>query len=409
MNSESNSSTKVEMMDQADEAGTSVSPLSNLLCRTCRKPQDQPAVPVEAVLDFHGKSLSDMIFELTEIMVNYDANLPQFICLECVEDLRSAYNFRQRCIDSNEMFLNELNVALGQDSIPADPSELILKVEQSDPELSEINQNETFEDQSSFDFEAEPVNDIECSPPGLKKRRREKRNTLSGLARTYIVKKEDRHCCFIDPQSRCKYFQEILEMGNFVRHFRVVHCEEAKSKGFLPQGTPNIKKYESRYSRIATRYIVEHENRYFCEIDPSSLCIYSQNKEDLVLGNFIRHFRLVHTDVAEKKGLMRGALPTERVSDARIIRRDWKESPAKLVSIAGRYIRKSEDGKFYCAIDEQSSCKFSRQRANVTGFLQHFRVAHPKAATSKIFSLQSLDNEDEVPSPESSLKQEKAL
>ncbi|XP_062537373.1 uncharacterized protein LOC134205795 isoform X1 [Armigeres subalbatus] len=410
---DSEGSTKVEMMDIADEAGTSVAPFSDLLCRTCRK-QDQPAVPVEAVLDFHGKSITDMIFELTEIMVNYDANLPQSICFGCVEDLRSAYNFRQRCIDSNEMFLNELNVALGQASIPDDPNQLILKVEQSDPELSEISQNETFEDQSSFEFDAEPMDDVEWNSPAAKRRKSRKKNTntLNCLARSHIVTHEDRHYCFIDPLSKCRYFQEILEMGNFVRHFRLIHCEEAKSKGFFPKEgpkidvTPNNEKTEWRYSRIAMKCIAKHDNRYYCKIDPSSECVYSQSN-DFVVGNFIRHFRLMHADAAEKEGLMREVLPTKRVPDARIMKRNRKEFPAKLVSIAEKYMRESDDSRFYCTIDEQSSCKFSRQRANMTDFIQHFRVAHPKAAASKIFSLHPLVNE--VPSPEPLPHQEKVM
>lgn len=92
------------------------SALQNIVqCRTCRKllPEDE-AVSVESVLEEHlhqGKSIADLIFELSDIMLTVDQQLPQCICGGCVKDLRLACDFRQRCIDSNEAFLSEVGAS----------------------------------------------------------------------------------------------------------------------------------------------------------------------------------------------------------------------------------------------------------------------------------------------------------
>lgn len=74
-----------------------------MTCRTCcKKERAKPSlhIPVDAI-DKNGLPVADMIYQITDIMVTLDLHLPQHICPACLDELRLAHNFRQKCIDSN--------------------------------------------------------------------------------------------------------------------------------------------------------------------------------------------------------------------------------------------------------------------------------------------------------------------
>lgn len=79
-----------------------------VVCRTCRKESAAERaggvchLPVEAE-DQHGKSVAEKIYEVTDVMVRLDHSLSQVICMQCVELLEIAYNFRQQVIESNNI------------------------------------------------------------------------------------------------------------------------------------------------------------------------------------------------------------------------------------------------------------------------------------------------------------------
>ncbi|XP_062537374.1 uncharacterized protein LOC134205795 isoform X2 [Armigeres subalbatus] len=406
-------------------------------CRTCRKPPDhQSAVPVEAMLDYHGKSVADMIFELTEIMVTYDHNLPQFICVSCAEDLRSAYNFRQRCIDSNDLFHSELmSATTGGVSSSIGPNLLILKVEKSDPELLEMNQHNA----TDVDLNVTPV-----TMPGNGERLSKTisgKTKLKNIVIDYILPKEDRFQCVFDPFSRCTYSQKSIKIGNFIRHCRTMHKQTAALKGLLTEESPTVtpvptkkpqeqnpapqaqdanqstsklNKIPSMHPSVVSRkYIKMRENgRFYCAIDSQNPCQYSQPKR--VISIFMRHFRSAHLKVyasifnrpffqmvksskieQEKvpqptKVYTKPNLDALRLKTRPTLGTDNKER-INFTKIVLKYVM-SKDDDFYCVIDELSGCRYAQRKLDPGNFLRHFRTQHPhRAVAEKLLSSDGLE------------------
>ncbi|XP_055632578.1 zinc finger protein Xfin-like [Toxorhynchites rutilus septentrionalis] len=76
------------------------------VCRICRAPDDDDLISVLLVQEC--VTIAQMIQELTGVKVMADKCLPQNICLACLERLRSAFQLRQQCIDSDQIFQREL-------------------------------------------------------------------------------------------------------------------------------------------------------------------------------------------------------------------------------------------------------------------------------------------------------------
>lgn len=80
-----------------------------LLCRTCCKQQEPGCsiyVPVIACGQ-SGVAISEMIYEVSDILVTLDPFLPQQICPDCLVKLVAAHGFRQMVISSNTRLQRE--------------------------------------------------------------------------------------------------------------------------------------------------------------------------------------------------------------------------------------------------------------------------------------------------------------
>lgn len=60
-----------------------------------------------------------------------------------------------------------------------------------------------------------------------------KKRTFNSTAWKLILKADDRFICNIDQKKGCRYEQARYEAGNFVRHFRLVHPDLARTHGFF--------------------------------------------------------------------------------------------------------------------------------------------------------------------------------
>lgn len=58
----------------------------------------------------------------------------------------------------------------------------------------------------------------------------------------------------------------------------------------------------NRKRHIAARYVEKVGERAYCRIEGNKSCTYIQKIYDV--GNFIRHFRTRHTDLAKEYGLL---------------------------------------------------------------------------------------------------------
>nr|XP_029711771.1 uncharacterized protein LOC115253713 [Aedes albopictus] len=420
---------------------TTAAAAAALQCRTCRMtpPRRDQAVPVEAMLDYHGKSVADMIYELTTIAVTVDQDLPQWICVGCAEDLRSAYSFRQRCIDSNEAFLNEMSTdeMVTPCGTPPAIDPLMLKTEPCDLELMEMMTEETNETHGDGEDEYQESRvtspETSCDLGNSSHKQRKQRGcskkgfSFSEIAVHYIKERDGKHWCIIDPISRCTYAQPILAMGNFIRHFRLKHPEVAARKGFVPGVPPEempdmmdtaeqdvepilpvvasrqSKKMVSRSTAPVWKFIEKYDDMYHCAIDPDSYCSYAKKQRNLT--DFLRHFRAVHPKAAVARNLypikkppmvkmaaMQQLKKEPKQADAAVAAeeveavvhpsRQHSASETKYNAIAIKYIKHS-DGKYWCVIDPNSDCRYAQCRYDAGNFVRHFRTIHPLEAVEK--------------------------
>lgn len=65
----------------------------------------------------------------------------------------------------------------------------------------------------------------------------------------------------------------------------------------------NSKKRKRTLIDIASKFILRDTTKAFCNIDPEGNCTYVQERFDV--GNFIRHFRLKHGELANANGLLK--------------------------------------------------------------------------------------------------------
>ncbi|XP_065092437.1 uncharacterized protein LOC135713281 [Ochlerotatus camptorhynchus] len=219
------------------------------LCRTCRKEQksDASQIPIEAQ-DLNGKCIADMIYELTDIMVTFDRHLPQHICPQCLEELQAAYGFRQKCIDSNTI-LSKLVPSLT--ASPNDANSLLLvKAESCD-----LDQTDT-DDDSLYDLVEQNVNMSKEKSSNQPKK-------IVRAPRTPIAKQTDQSAAQSYSRNKKRQFRQIVR-----------ECMETDGKA------------------------------YYCAIEKSTGCRYSQDCVKIDLGNFIRHCRSQHPEAAMRNGLV---------------------------------------------------------------------------------------------------------
>lgn len=57
--------------------------------------------------------------------------------------------------------------------------------------------------------------------------------TLQDIALRFINREGSAGSCAIDTAKKCKYTQTVLDVGNFIRHFRTRHPEAANKNGLL--------------------------------------------------------------------------------------------------------------------------------------------------------------------------------
>lgn len=78
-------------------------------CRACLSREDQMIDLLKHNDAIHNIKLCDEYFVLTNIQVNDDdVNLPSLICMECLKKLLNAFNFRVKCLSSEECLQNQL-------------------------------------------------------------------------------------------------------------------------------------------------------------------------------------------------------------------------------------------------------------------------------------------------------------
>lgn len=74
------------------------------------------------------------------------------------------------------------------------------------------------------------------------KKRSDNKKTLSEIALGFIHREGIRASCIIDPGSACNYTQDKTDVGNFIRHFRTRHLDQATEKGLFRDPEVPVKK-----------------------------------------------------------------------------------------------------------------------------------------------------------------------
>ncbi|XP_062701117.1 uncharacterized protein LOC109432633 [Aedes albopictus] len=310
------------------------------LCRTCCKPQD-PAVkhtmlvPVAATGQQSGLTISEMIYQLTEILVTLEPLLPQHICTDCVVSLEAAHGFRQMTINSNTVLLDRRDQQKQLEESEANPDDdgemLVIKEETFDVDLDTEDSNlYSLLEQEVY---GETVPEKKKKPSVRKSTRKRKRcQTLAEIVMKECVERRgDRYFCIADPNSNCQRSTTLYgwDVGNTIRHCRAMHKAVALAHGLFkepdqPQSS-SVAKSKSKpkpdrqapkqklgaseqkkrtFRRIARECMHKKEGRFVCAITGDSTdCTYNQRALDM--GNFIRHFRVRHTDLALAKGLLK--------------------------------------------------------------------------------------------------------
>ncbi|XP_062542483.1 uncharacterized protein LOC134210454 [Armigeres subalbatus] len=97
------------------------------ICRICRAPDNDDLISVRLIQD--SISIARMVEVLTDIQVTLDKNLPQNICLQCLERVRSAYQLRLQCIESDKQFRNEIYSVKDVLKLSHDESKDMIKLE----------------------------------------------------------------------------------------------------------------------------------------------------------------------------------------------------------------------------------------------------------------------------------------
>ncbi|XP_021698075.1 uncharacterized protein LOC110676020 isoform X4 [Aedes aegypti] len=273
-----------------------------------------------------------------------------------------------------------------------DPNMLILKMEPCDSELMDV--------QKEVDPEYPKDDPLWSDHKNTSTKRRNSKGKSTKVAYTkiaaqFVKERDGRFECHFDPDSGCRYAQRLLDLNNYVRHCRTKHKERASRLGLVvgvpatdevpfkePEVVDTVQTGEERkpslkYTIIARKLIKKSQKgTFFCAIDERSRCRYSQTKRSLL--NFVRHFRRAHAKEATKYDLFRKMVakkPVHLVLKRRIPRSDG----VNLAEILTHHIKRL-DGMFWCAIDEQSPCKYVQENYSMSNFLRHFRTVHPMEA-----------------------------
>lgn len=85
---------------------------STELCRACLAGDKQTINILHHHDAINDSKLSDEYFICTNVIVTEDDQLPATICLDCMKDLISAYNFRLRCQKSELCLRDKLKLYL---------------------------------------------------------------------------------------------------------------------------------------------------------------------------------------------------------------------------------------------------------------------------------------------------------
>ncbi|XP_062549966.1 uncharacterized protein LOC134214657 [Armigeres subalbatus] len=91
-------------------------------------------------------------------------------------------------------------------------------------------------------------------------KRSENKNTLARIALGFIRREGTRASCSIDSGSGCKYTQEKIDVGNFIRHFRTRHLDLATANGLFKDHEVPIKK-----QRIVSKRLVAIDKHLLME------------------------------------------------------------------------------------------------------------------------------------------------
>ncbi|XP_001844815.2 uncharacterized protein LOC6034511 isoform X1 [Culex quinquefasciatus] len=211
-----------------------------VVCRTCRKESAAERaggvchLPVEAE-DQHGKSVAEKIYEVTDVMVRLDHSLSQVICMQCVELLEIAYNFRQQVIESNNI-LNHCKLGmLAIKEEPIDPCEVKLEGD-SENETGGVPQSSSKRPFRSTSPKL-PVKMARKSTTSTNsstdKSKNKSRKLFARMALENVKEVNGRIHCRIDEFNPCAYAPKTFDSCNFIRHFRKQHRDIAKLKGFF--------------------------------------------------------------------------------------------------------------------------------------------------------------------------------
>lgn len=223
------------------------------ICRTCRKEDNVVSYLSVEVEAFSGKTVADMIYEISDILVRLEPHLPQIICEICMVQLRAAHNFRQQCIESNAL-LAELHGKPLEGVVPAagaseskpkpEDYSVMVKMEKFDDSMDDQDDQSTEKDMDPLTpakrHKIQPGRQKRIRTPNDHKdqtatetpsRRPKKLRNYSAIAKHYIAQIDDSWHCRIDEFQNCKYGQKNYDAGNFIRHFRIMHPEASQALG----------------------------------------------------------------------------------------------------------------------------------------------------------------------------------
>ncbi|XP_058819808.1 zinc finger protein 26-like [Topomyia yanbarensis] len=114
------------------------------ICRICRAPDNDDLISVQLVQE--NVSISRMVHDLSGVEVTADKNLPQNVCLTCLERLRNAYQLRLQCISSDERLRKELYASAVDHKIESEAM-VKLEIETLNLELEQNDENHEADEQ----------------------------------------------------------------------------------------------------------------------------------------------------------------------------------------------------------------------------------------------------------------------
>ncbi|KAL9693754.1 hypothetical protein quinque_013039 [Culex quinquefasciatus] len=185
----------------------------------------------------------------------------------------------------------------------------------------------------------------------------------------------------------CDYSRsEGFDSKDFVRHFRFKHPDEAREKGFFGEENEEQLPLERKSFRcLVMENVLVDEKGIHCMISETACPLF---QIAFNVGNFVRHFRNEHAQLAEEKGFVRRKFLKKYRKQKRTAAEETSErvpyvAPISRRELVEKYVEKTETG-IQCKLTDY--CKHVQVKEfRYNNFYRHFISTHPVEAKAAGF------------------------